>query len=103
MRSKCGRITVEEVAVDRPAFHFPPFQLDLASGQLRRGAEVLPLRPKSFAVLQYLVEHAGQLITKEALLEAVWPDTVVTEALVKDSIFELRKALGDKAKAAHVI
>jgi predicted ATPase/DNA-binding winged helix-turn-helix (wHTH) protein len=86
-----------------PVFHFPPFQLDLVSGQLRRGAEVLPLRPKSFAVLRYFVEHAGQLITKDALLDAVWPDTVVTEALVKDSIFELRKVLGDAAKEARVI
>jgi DNA-binding winged helix-turn-helix (wHTH) protein/type II secretory pathway predicted ATPase ExeA len=103
MRSKYGRIAVGEVEVSNSVFHFPPFHLDLASGLLRRGAEVLPLRPKSFAVLQYLVEHAGQLITKDALLEAVWPDTIVTEALVKDSVFELRKALGDEAKAARVI
>lgn len=89
--------------MDGPVFHFPPFQLDLVSGQLRRGAEVLLVRPKSFAVLRYFVEHAGQLITKDALLDAVWPDTVVTEALVKDSIFELRKVLGDAAKAARVI
>jgi DNA-binding winged helix-turn-helix (wHTH) protein len=54
---------------------FPPFYLDPANGQLWRGTALLPLRPKPFAILQYLVAHPGQLVTKEALLQAVWPET----------------------------
>jgi DNA-binding winged helix-turn-helix (wHTH) protein len=51
--------------------HFPPFHLDLSTEQLWRETQVIPLRQKTFAVLRYLLEHANQLVTKEALLEAV--------------------------------
>ncbi len=54
--------------------YFPPFRLDLSSEQLWRDDQAIALRPKTFAVLRYLVEHPGKLITKDlqeakALLE----------------------------------
>lgn len=86
-----------------PQFLFGPFQLDPANARVWRRSEAIVLMPKAFAVLQYLVQHAGRLVTKEALLEAVWPETAVGEAVLKVCIAEIRKALGDPARAPRFI
>ena len=52
-------------------WHFGPFRLDLAQAGLWRAEQPVPLRPKTLALLAYLVAHAGQLVTEEALLDAV--------------------------------
>jgi hypothetical protein len=54
------------------------------------------LKPKAFAILRHLVDHAGRLVTQEELLEAIWPDTYVQPEVLKRHIFELRKELGDQ-------
>src|SRR5262245_35314166 len=82
---------------------FPPFRVDLGNEQLWRGVELLPLRPKPFAVLRYLLTHAGQLVTKAELLQAIWPDTVGNAGLPKGCIRELRQVLGDKAETPRFI
>jgi hypothetical protein len=66
-----------------PSLFFPPFRLDVGDEQLWRGAQAIELRPKTFAVLRYLVEHPGRLVTKEEVLNAVWPQTVVSEWLLR--------------------
>ena len=86
-----------------PLFLFAPFRLDPANARLWCGAQALTLTPKAFAVLHHLVEHADQLVTKEALLDAVWPDNMVSEAVLKVCIGEIRKVLGDVAKAPQFI
>jgi len=58
-------------------WHFGPFRLDLANACLWHAEQPVPLHPKTFAVLVHLVTHAGQLVTKEALVDAVWPETAV--------------------------
>ena len=63
----------------------------------------MPLRPKTFALLAYLVAHAGQVVTKEALLDAVWPETAVGDGVLKTGMNELRQALGETAKAPQWI
>ena len=85
------------------AFCFPPFRLDLASAQLWRDDQEIILRRKTFAVLVYLVNHPGQLITKDALLDAVWPDVSVSDSMPAVSITELRKALGDDVTTPRFI
>jgi DNA-binding winged helix-turn-helix (wHTH) protein/predicted ATPase len=84
-------------------FIFHPFRLDTVSGSLWRGSRAIPLRPKTFAVLRYLVEHAGKLVTKDELLDAIWSDTYVSGAVPIVCIRELRKALGDLASAPRFI
>jgi DNA-binding winged helix-turn-helix (wHTH) protein/predicted ATPase len=79
--------------------HFPPFQLDPANQRLWRKTHVLRLRQKTFAVLHYLVEHPNQLVTKEQLLAAVWPEVYVSEVALSVCIREVRRALGDDRKA----
>jgi len=82
---------------------FAPFCLDPRSGQLLRGSESIPLRPKTWAVLHYLAERPGALVTKNELLDALWADTAVTESVLSKSIGELRTALGDSFKAPRLI
>jgi tetratricopeptide (TPR) repeat protein len=87
---------------------FPPFRLDLVNQCLWRRRETAPderllLTPKAFAVLRYLVEHAGQLVTQEELLAAVWPETYIKPEVLKNRIFEIRSALGDRPKTPRFI
>ena len=78
-------------------YDFGEFTLDLTRGCLTaRGAEV-KLRPKSFALLRYLVENRGRLISKDELIEAVWLDTAVTDNSLVQCLKDVREALGDKA------
>src|SRR5262249_29913272 len=79
---------------------FGPFRLDLANAALWQAEQPVSLRPKTFAVLVHLVTHAGQLVTKAALLDAVWPETAVGDGVLKTSMGELRKALGETGKAS---
>lgn len=76
-------------------YEFGAYRLDPAKRRLLRAGEVLPLPPKAFDLLLVLVEHQGQVIDKEDLLQAVWPDTVVEEANLSVSISVLRKTLGE--------
>ena len=82
---------------------FGPFSLDLPNERLWRGPDELVLRPKTFAVLSHLVRHAGELVSREALLRAVWPDIAVTEAVLTVCIGEIRQALGDDPRAARYV
>jgi DNA-binding winged helix-turn-helix (wHTH) protein len=86
-----------------PQLSFPPFHLDLMNERLWCGAEQVPLRPKAFVLLRYLVEHAQRLVTQEELLKAVWQRTCVSEGLLRGYIRELREVLGDEAKAPRFI
>jgi tetratricopeptide (TPR) repeat protein len=59
--------------------------------------------PKPFAVLQYLVEHPGRLVTHDQLLSAIWPDTFVQPEVLRRYILEIRRALDDRAEAPRFI
>lgn len=82
----------------RRQYCFGEFTLDLDAGLLRRGAQEVTLRSKPFEVLVYLVEHHGRLVTKDALLEAVWPDAAVTDNSLAQCLLEIRRALGDESQ-----
>lgn len=86
-----------------PHWSFAPFRLDPDNACMWCGAAPIALRPKAFALLHHLVTHAGQLVTKEALLEAVWPETAVSDTVLKDCIHELRQTLGDTARTPRFI
>ena len=82
---------------------FGPFTLDAANACLWRDTEVMVLSPKAFDVLCYLVQHPNRLVTKEELLDAVWPETAVTEAVVRVAISVLRKALEDTVPPCFIV
>jgi DNA-binding winged helix-turn-helix (wHTH) protein len=85
------------------ALSFPPFHLDLANEQLWRAEHLIALRPKTFAIFRYLAEHPGRLVTKGELLRAVWGDTQVSEAGLRDYLREIREALSDDPKAPRFV
>ena len=91
MRKRFARAAMD--ADRRPTFE--GFSLDLANERLLCDGEVVALTPKAFAVLRRLVEESGQLVTKADLLRAGWADTHVTDGVLKVSILEIRRALGD--------
>src|SRR5215831_7076459 len=67
----------------------------------RRGIAAVP--PKPFAVLAYLVAHAGQVVSKETLLDAVWPNTAVTDGVLKTCLGQIRQMLGETARTPQYI
>jgi DNA-binding winged helix-turn-helix (wHTH) protein/tetratricopeptide (TPR) repeat protein len=77
------------------AYRFQSFRLDSRNWRLRKNNELRPLRPKTFAVLRYLLDNAGCLVTKEDLFAAIWPDTKVAESALPVCMNELRQALED--------
>ena len=89
--------------VVRGAYQFGPFHLDVRERRLSRGGEVIPLRMKVFDTLLVLVENAGRLVTKQELLDTVWPETTVEENNLNHNVSVLRKALGEKATGQHYI
>jgi DNA-binding winged helix-turn-helix (wHTH) protein/pimeloyl-ACP methyl ester carboxylesterase len=86
-----------------PVFRFGPFRLNVAERRLSRDEEVVPLRLKVFDTLRILVENPGRLLTKEELLEAIWPGTAVEENNLNHNVSILRKALGEHATGQSYI
>ncbi len=73
------------------------------SNELTRPGETVHVEPTPMQVLTLLAEHAGETVTREELIEAVWPDVFVTENALSRSISQLRKLFGDDARAPRVI
>jgi len=80
-----------------PQWSFGPFYLDPDNTCLWREAQQVPLTPKAFDVLHYLVTHADRLVTKDVMLDAVWSAMAGSDGVVRMAISELRRALGDTA------
>src|SRR5262249_25299223 len=94
-RKEVGKIQEKRDSERGCAYSFLDFALDPATERLVHGTQVIRLRPKSFQVMRYLVEHAGRLVTREELLQAVWGDVAVTDESVTKCIADIRKALED--------
>ena len=77
-------------------YQFGEFTLDVVRGCVLKAGEEVKLRPKVYETLKYLVEHAGQLIGKQELMQAVWPDSAVTDDSLVQCTLELRRALDDR-------
>jgi TolB-like protein/DNA-binding winged helix-turn-helix (wHTH) protein/Tfp pilus assembly protein PilF len=79
-------------------YTFGEFVLDADRGQLLRNGGEVRLRPQSFEVLHYLVEHHGRLVSRDKLMTAIWGDTVVTDGSLTQCIIDVRKAIGDESR-----
>ena len=82
---------------------FPPFALDAPNARLYRGDEVVPLRGKTLAVLEYLVARPGRLVTKDELLKEIWPEVYVSEDVLVGCVHELRQVFGDTRSKARFV
>jgi DNA-binding winged helix-turn-helix (wHTH) protein len=80
----------------RRSLLFGAFTLDLDRLCLRGPSGQMDLRPKSFEVLRYLVEHAGRVVTKEEVINAVWPNVTVTDESLSRCVSDVRRALADQ-------
>jgi Tol biopolymer transport system component/DNA-binding winged helix-turn-helix (wHTH) protein len=85
------------------SYRFGEFTVDAEQKVLFRNGAPLPLTPKVFDTLLILVENAGRIVEKEALMNRVWPDTFVEEANLTFNVQQLRKALGDNARKPFFI
>jgi len=83
--------------------HFPPFALDLVNECLWHDSRPIKLRPKAFAVLELLLARAGELVTKEHLIRAVWQDAFVGDAVLKVAVRQIREALSDDPRSPRFI
>lgn len=81
-------------ATERGSYVFGEYRLDPQECRLWRATSPVPLPPKTFDLLLVLVENAGQLLEKETLLRAVWPDTFVEEGNLSVYVSALRKIFG---------
>jgi|SRR2546422_171418 len=78
-------------------FEFGNFNVDAAKRLLLKGdGETVPLMPKAFDTLLYLVEHNGKVIEKDELMSAIWKDTIVEENNLTQNISILRRVLGER-------
>src|SRR5262249_54914738 len=79
------------------------FRLEIADASLWNGQHSVPLTPKAFSVLQCLAQRPGRLVTKQELIEAVWPGVFVGDAVLKVCVREIRRALADDPKVPQFI
>ena len=80
-----------------------PFRLDLHSGELLRNKTAVPLEPKVFALLAFLVANHGRLVSRQELLDAIWKEAHVTDASLSQAVGALREALEDNPREPRYI
>jgi len=88
--------------VSSKSYEFGPFRVDTEQCTLLQDGRPIPLTPKAFDTLVLLVENAGRLLEKEAMMERLWPGTFVEEANLANNISLLRKALGDSGNLIQI-
>src|SRR5262245_12021616 len=86
-----------------PFYEFGPFRVDTVKYVLTRDGEVVPLNLKAFEILLALIQHRGQVLEKNELMQQVWPDTVVEENNLARNISSLRKALDEQPHGRQYI
>ena len=86
-----------------PVYEFGAFRLEVGERRLLCDGRPVPLTAKVFDTLRVLVEHAGRLLTKDELMQSIWPDSVVEENNLNHNVSVLRRALGEQEIGrAHV-
>ena len=90
-------------ALSRPDFWVAGWLVRPSLARIERGGDVVHVTPRSMAVLVYLAEAGGRVVSRNQLLDAVWPRLEVTQDALSQCIVELRKAFHDDAKRATVI
>jgi len=87
---------------DKQLWEFGAFRLDGRARLLLRDGVLVPLTPKALDVLLHLARNAGRTVPREELLDAIWPDAVVTDASLTQAVFLIRKALGETEASTYL-
>jgi DNA-binding winged helix-turn-helix (wHTH) protein len=93
----------QSVAPSVATVHFGPFRFDARQGRLLREGSDVPLQPKVFELLRFLLARPGRLLTKDELLDALWSRRLLTEGVLKSAVALLRRALDDDPRAPRWI
>src|SRR5688572_1288845 len=88
---------------NRNLCRFAGFTFDPANARLLHEDQAIALRPKAVALLAELTARSGELIIKDDLVAAVWPETAVTDSVLAGAIQELRRILGDDPRRPQFI
>lgn len=88
---------------NRNLYCFGPFILKEEERELYHNEQPLPLTPKAFETLLYLLQNSGRVLTKQELMQQIWPDSFVEEATLAQNIFTLRRVLGEVATQLQYI
>jgi DNA-binding winged helix-turn-helix (wHTH) protein len=91
------------IVVSVSKFRFESFELDPAEARLSKKNVSLTLRPKTFALLHYLLANSGHLVTRDKLCSALWPEVVVNEEGLTTCIYELREVLDDDRRTPRFV
>jgi TolB-like protein/DNA-binding winged helix-turn-helix (wHTH) protein/Flp pilus assembly protein TadD len=91
-----GEIEPVSVRVSNETLRFGAFALDPGRASLSGPSGDLPLRPKAYDVLLYLIDHRGRVVSKDELMGAVWPNVFVTENSLVQCVSDIRAALGEE-------
>jgi TolB-like protein/DNA-binding winged helix-turn-helix (wHTH) protein/Tfp pilus assembly protein PilF len=84
-------------------YAFGDFRLDAKNRVLRLGDKPIALTPKAFEVLLLLIQHSGRLVSKDELMRTIWPDSFVEESNLTQTVFMLRKALGETPEQRYIL
>src|SRR5437667_11864556 len=84
-------------------YAFGEFRLNVQNRVLRLREEPIALTPKAFEVLLFLIQHSGEIVSKEALMRAVWPESFVEESNVTQTVFMVRKALRETPEQRYIL
>jgi TolB-like protein/DNA-binding winged helix-turn-helix (wHTH) protein/Tfp pilus assembly protein PilF len=84
-------------------YQFAEFRLETQSRVLKRGDTAVPLTPKAFDLLLFLIQNAGRIVTKDELMKTVWRDSFVEESNLTQTIFMVRKALEETSERRYIL
>ncbi len=84
-------------------YRFGSFEIDVSTRELRAGGRPVEVEPKVFDLLAYLLAHRDRAVSKDEILEKIWPNQIVTEAALSRAIMKARRAIGDDASRQGVI
>lgn len=107
MKTSLALVTPQDFPTSAPgvpeAYGFGEFRVLSGLDLLFRGDEVVALEPRAVCVLRHLVRHAGRVVGKEELLDEVWPDTYVTDGVLKKAVSQIRRALDDPPQQSRFV
>jgi TolB-like protein/Flp pilus assembly protein TadD len=86
-----------------PVYRFLEFEIITSRREVVRDGEALPVEPKVYDLLLYLLEHADRAVSKEELQDVIWPNVIVTESALTRCIMKARRLVGDDSKNQRVI
>src|SRR4029453_14725358 len=93
----------EPARLRRPTVAFGPFAFEPDNQLLRRGGEDIPAPPRVLGVLDLMLERAGDLVTRQELIDRVWKDAFVTDTSLAEAVSGLRQLLGDDPQSPTYI